>query len=554
MTRPQRTAVLLLVLAVAAGVRLANLLWVAGQPVSEYQRTWPEGDMLTHWRWSDRILAGDLLGRDTYHPYPSWMEKTAPLETWERWRGGRSVFHKAPLYPYALAAMRAVVGDGYLALGLCQLALGVLNVALIFLLAERYFGAAVATLAGLGAAVYGPFLLNETLFLRDGVAVAVSLLLLLALARCTDARPGPWLLAGAAFALGMLGRELVMPFGALVVLWVAQRFWGRWREAATALGAFAVGVLLGLSPLIARNLTVGAPPFAVSAIGLESFIFGHAVDTAPAVVRFPAATGAILAAADGRPSEVVRGTLATYNGDWGRLVRNEAGRTAAIFAAYEGSDNVNWYYFAERSALLRFALRWELVLALGLVGIWLARRTKRGDDRIVLYYLAIALAGLQLLPVVGRYRLVPAALLLIYAAVTVQAIVGALRAREWRAALAPAAASALLVVVSRSLLVPDIADRCRAAEYVMAAQTYLARQQLDGVYGELRGGLVCLAAGPGGARVPPGFGTFVTDFATVARGMGRTADAALVLERLAAIYRDPTLPPVIITLREAGSG
>ena len=65
---------------------------------------------------------------------------------------------------------------------------------------------------------------------------------------------------------------------------------------------------------------------------------------------------------------------------------------------------------------------------------------------------------------------------------------------------------------------------------------------------------MCLAAGPGGARVPPGFGTFVTDFATVARGMGRTADAALVLERLAAIYRDPTLPPVIVTLREAGSG
>ena len=116
----------------------------------------------------------------------------------------------------------------------------------------------------------------------------------------------------------MLGRELVMPFGALVVLWVAQRFWGRWRDAATALGAFAAGVLLGLLPLIARNLTVGAPPLAVSAIGLESFVFGHAVDTAPAVVRLPAATGAILAAADGRPSEVVRGTLATYGGDWGR--------------------------------------------------------------------------------------------------------------------------------------------------------------------------------------------------------------------------------------------
>ena len=140
----------------------------------------------------------------------------------------------------------------------------------------------------------------------------------------------------------------------------------------------------------------------------------------------------------------------------------------------------------------------------------------------------------------GRYRVVPAALLLIYAAVTVRVDRSALFARATGgAALGPAAASALLVVVSRSLLVPDIVDRCRTAEYVMAAQTYLDRQQLDAVYGELRDGLECLATGPGGVRVPPGFGMFVTDFATVARGMGRTADAALVLERLAAIYRDP---------------
>jgi dolichyl-phosphate-mannose-protein mannosyltransferase len=545
----RRGAALLLVVTVGLGVRLANLRWMSAQPIATYQFTWGESDMATHWQWAGRILAGDVLGRDTYQPYPSWMHGIAPLETWNRWRGPK-VFNKAPLYPYALAGMRALVGDGYPGIGLCQLALGVLNVALVFLLAARFFDTATAVIAGLGAAVYGPFLLYETLVLRDSLAVTVSLLLLLALAH-TTAAPAGWALAGAAFALALLGRELVLPFGALVLVWMALRFWGRWTQAARALGAFALGTALGLVPLVARNLAVGAPPLALSAIGLEGIVYGHAVDSAPAAFRLPAATARILNAADGRALEVIRGTLATYEGDWRRLLGNEAARTAAIFSANEGSDNVNWYYFAARSPVLRWSLRWAPVLGLGLVGLWLSRRRVRGDDRIVLFYLATAFAGLQFLPVVGRYRLVPAALLLVYAAVTVRAVVERARERDWRAAARPAVASALLVLTSLRLLPgPDARDRCRTAEYLIGAQVALARNEPDGVYGAFRDGLDCLATNGGGAALPPEFIPFASDFANVARNLGRTTDAAGLLERLAAVYPgERVLPQLVVALR-----
>jgi 4-amino-4-deoxy-L-arabinose transferase-like glycosyltransferase len=537
---------LALVLGVACGVRVVNLHWMAAQPLGTFQFSWAESDMATHWAWAGRILQGDVLTRNAYHPYPPWMQQIAPLETWDRWHGAR-VFNKAPLYPYVLAGMRAAVGEDYLAIGLCHLALGVLNVALVFLLAARYFDLPTAIVASLGAALYGPGLLYETLLLRDGLAVTVSLLLLLALSRCTTAARGPWVLAGAAFALALLARELVAPFGVCVAFWIWQRFRGRRGELGRALGAFTLGTALGLLPLVARNLAVGASPLALSAIGVEGIVYGHAVDTAPAELNVPAATARILQAADGHLVETIRGTLATYEGDWMRLVRNEAVRAAAIFSTLEGSDNVNWYYFADRSRLLAYSLRYEVVLGFGLVGLWLGRRRVRGDDRIVLYYLGVSLAALQFVPVIGRYRLVSATLLLVYAAVTVVAIGRALGAREWRAAAGPLLASACLTFVSaRLLLVPGMREWCRPSEYLIAAQAAMARQDAGSLYGALREFLECPVSHTDGGPLPPSFPAIARDFLSVAQQMGRAADATGVVERLSAAYpTDPVLPGLL---------
>jgi 4-amino-4-deoxy-L-arabinose transferase-like glycosyltransferase len=545
-----------LVLVVAAAARLVTLRWMAEQPISEWQLTFNDGDMAAHWQWSGEILAGDVLGRDTYRPNPTWMREIATAETWDRWRGGKHVFFKAPLYPYLLAGMRRLVGDDVARVGLCQAALGVLNVFLIFLIADRCFGTAVAAVAGLGAAVYGPFLLYEALLLRDSLGVTVSLLLLWGLLRCTGPALRSWAKAGVLFALALLGRELVLPFGLVVLLWIARRFWSQWRTMGAVAGAFIVGVLLGLSPLIVRNVMVGAPPLAVSAIGPENIVYGHAVDTLPAEFHVPAAAARILQQADGRTSEVVRLTLATYQGDWRRLLRNEAARTAAIFSADEGPDNVNWYYFADRSMLLRFSLPYALVIGFGLVGIWLARREGRAGRGIVLAYLLVSLAGLQFAPLVGRYRLVPTSLLLIYGAVAVTTVGRAARAGRWRVAALPLAAALGLSSVSAwALRVVEPTRRCRPTEFVLAESVYLGHRRWDAAYGELRGAFTCLIAlGPRDAGVPPEYRPLAVRFVQTGRLLGRTPDVVDVVRRLAAVYpSDPSLPQLIAAISEGGT-
>jgi len=532
----RRGRALVAVLALALAVRVLNLWLVSRLPVAEYQFHWAESDMAASWAWSGRIISGDILGRDTPHQYTSWMREWAPLETWERWWGGRTVFHQAPLYAYALAAMRLVAGDGFWGIGLCQAMLGVANVALVYLLAARLFGGAVPVIAALGAALYGPFLLHETLVLRDTLGVTVSLLLLWWLAGCDDARALPWLVAGWLFALALLAREATLVFGPFVALWIARRFGRHPRALATVALAFVAGVSVGLAPLVARNVVVGAPPLSLSTRGIEALVYGNAADSAVIGLTLPAASRSILEQADGRLGTAIRLTLATYQGDWLRLVGNELFKLRAIFARYEPMDNVNWYYFADRSPLLRFSLHFESVLALGLVGLWLDRQ-RAVRHRLLRYFLLASAGALMYSTIVGRYRLPAVAVLLLYAGVTVEWTAREVAAGRWRrAAIAGLAAVGVAAASAHLLPSAERRQRYRADEFLLAAEVHYRHGRAERALEELRAGLDTAYGGPDQQTLPGGYPNLAVTFTRLAHELGRDADAAAALERVAASH------------------
>src|SRR5207237_529592 len=180
------------------------------------------------------------------------------------------------------------------------------------------------------------------------------------------------------------------------------------------------------------NLAVGAPPLSCSTRALDTFVYGNAADSSLVSTRIPSATRTILEQADGHLGRAIRLTLATYDGDWRRLVANEWFKLRAIFARYEGMDDVNWYYFVDRSPLLRFSLHYDVVLALGVLGLWLDRR-HAARHRLLWYFLLAAVGGLMYGTIVGRYRLAMTAVLIVYAAVAVDWLARRIAARRWRA-------------------------------------------------------------------------------------------------------------------------
>lgn len=546
--RPELLAVLL----VALVVRSANVWLTARLPVAEYQLRWGESDMATAWEWSGRIVAGDLLCRDTVHQYTAWMRDIAPLATWERWWGGKGVYHQAPLHAYALAAMRAVAGDGFLAIALAQMLLGLASVALVFLLAERCFGRAAATLAGLGATLYGPFLLFETLVLRDTIGVTTSLVLLWALARAADGGAGRWLAAGLLFAVAVLARETTLALGPFVLLWIGQRAGWRPVPAAAMLGPFAVGAAAGFLPLVTRNLAVGVAPWALSTRGLETFVYGHAAGGSPVGLALPPAAQSILEGADGDAGAALRLTLASWNGDWAGLLGQELLRLRAMVAGYEAPDNASWYYFADRLPVLRCSLGFAPVVALGLVGLTVAER--RADDRILRYFLLSAVIGLEFSMVIGRYRLPAAAVLLVYAGGAL-AWLGrqGVRGRWWPVVLTTAAAVALALVSAHALGATARRHRYRTAEYLLAGEHHYRHGDLARSLAELEDGLAHAYRGPDQRTLPPGYVTLIEPLVRIYQERGRPADAVPVLARLAADYPDDAdLRALVAALSGAG--
>jgi len=230
-------------------------------------------------------------------------------------------------------------------------------------------------------------------------------------------------------------------------------------------------------------------------------------------------------------------TLASYHGDWLQFLALQTLKLRAIFASYEATDNINSYYFADHLPLLRFSLRFEHVLALGLIGLWL-ERANGARHRIFRYFLAAAAGSLMYSTVVGRYRLPGTAVLLLYAAAAIHWAGGRIARREWRAlALAGVAGVGIMLVSTNLLRAEGLRLRYPPREYSANAALYYERGQIDEACGELRRGLEKAYVWPDRTALPPQYIAFLArPYVSLAHTLHRDGEAVAALERLASSF------------------
>jgi 4-amino-4-deoxy-L-arabinose transferase-like glycosyltransferase len=377
---------------------------------------------------------------------------------------GTDVFYQAPLYPYFLALTYGFLGHAVFAARVVQALLGAAGCALLAAAGGRFFSRGRGLLAGLGLAVYAPAVFFDGIIHKAVLDLFLTSALLYGLARIeteTPRRPWVWpLLAGLTLGALVLTRENAAVLLPLLGLWLA------WRVGRRPAVVFALGTVLALAPVAARNYAVGGElVVTTSQFGANFFIgnnaaadgtytplrWGHsdlASERADAIELAEQAAGRALTAKEvsrywsGRAWD----WIGAHPGAWVRLTGR---KWLLLWNHHEISDSDEYLVYRDAAPVLG-ALAWLFsfatlcpLAAVGLVSTW-SRRRELGS----LYAVILGVAGsAALFFVFARYRLAMVPALVVFAVVGADALVTLARQRQRRRL----AALAGLVVVTFAL-------------------------------------------------------------------------------------------------------
>lgn len=219
------------------------------------------------------IYARNLLATGVYGYVPGVPDATIP-----------------PLYSYAVAAVYAIFGRGYIQIAVFHIALDVLSIAMLYGIGRRLFGSAgrgeaVGLIAGVFYALY-PYLIFQNLTLIDTPLFMTLLHAFVFFAVLLRERPKldrvAWLLIvadGVVLGLAVLSRPVIAPLALFVAAWFLFR--RKLAQTVVRLLPVAVTGVLVVVPWLVRDYRAYNGFVAVANNGGMNFWFGNSRYTIP---------------------------------------------------------------------------------------------------------------------------------------------------------------------------------------------------------------------------------------------------------------------------------
>jgi hypothetical protein len=428
-------------IAFAVCLRLAHLVLVAPTPLVGFHKEFVDSDMWFFDQWVQRIVAGDWLGRERFHPLAAWQLGAAPAAKWLEWYGSAPTFYKAPFYAYLLAAL-SFLGAPALSVFFLQAVAAGFSAWILFRISRDMFGDVAAVFAVALFALYGPDIHFTTVMLRGPWIVLSSLLVtdrLLVFSHRPSAAQAA--LAGLSVAVAIVINEAMTPLVILAPL--AFLLAGPPRDRALkACGGFAAGTLAGLAPVVIRNLVVGAPPFQIAVTGTVVLAVFNSASSDPLLFSArPENFAPVMNLAGVSVFQTLLACARSFSSvsDW---LGFYALKLAGLVAPFENPDNVNFYYAAVVNPWLGLLPAYGVLLPLALSGALLAWPTRRASWWCWMPPPLTLLAAMLLTLPLSRYRAVWAIHLMPFAGLALS------RAASWARARSFARLGALLIALA----------------------------------------------------------------------------------------------------------
>lgn len=381
----------------------------------------PQMDALYHIEWAERIISGDIIGKE--------------------------VFFRAPFYPYLLALIIKIFNGNLFFMRIFQGLIGSLSVFLIYLTAEKFFSKKVALFSSIVATLYGPFIYFTGEFLIVSLIIFLNLLIFLALYRAIK-NPSffNWLLAGVLSGLSAIARpNILLP---ALLLPILLFFLYRKNTLKKTIGLFC-GILIVVSPILLRNYIVGKDFVPIASQAGINFYIGNNPSSDGTTAIAPGTRGtwwggyhdAIRQAEKAmgkklKPSEVsnywLKKGLKFIKDSPNLYIKLLVKKFFLFFSGMEISNNKDIYFFKEYSIISNlliwkivipktknipffiFGFPFSLLLVFAITGIIFSIKEKDKEKLLLLFFIITYLISVIIFFVNARYRMPVIPLLIMF--------------------------------------------------------------------------------------------------------------------------------------------
>ena len=410
-------------------------------------------------------------------PYPALLHHLDDARYYARWSeeiaSGRLVgqhsFFMGPLYPYTLAAWSAcrpgspILDRGdpsrpqrydYHSAFVAQSVVGALSCVLVFLIALRFVAPAAALFAGLLAAGYRMFAYFDGLLMPSSQVLFVHLVFLALLLTAARRRGWTWwVAAGAALGLAALAKGIALTMLPAVWLWLAVGFpEERARSRVRRALAVTAGCLAPVLVATAHNRAADGDWVLLTSNGGTNLYMGNGPEATGAHagvdLEYRSAKLHFYFQGEARPADeppasevsriLTRRALAHMRSDPVAALGLLWKKLRLYWNAVEVGTNDHYDFFQRFSAPLRLPTPdFGVVGPLGLAGMFVVLRRWRTWLPLYLLFWTQAFAYTSVF-VLGRFRFVGVACLMVFSAAFVEWLVRAVRERRFRALLGAA--------------------------------------------------------------------------------------------------------------------
>jgi 4-amino-4-deoxy-L-arabinose transferase-like glycosyltransferase len=393
---------------------------------------------------------------------------------WDIWYGEKRL-HQEPAYPYFLASIFGIFGEGSSLIFFIQVLFSLGSLWLILKMSEYYFTKEVAVLSGLIFAFLGPSVFYDGVLLRASMISFTTLGLVYFAEKLAKQKQHskigiwPWVF-GIFAGLALLLKSSFLLLFIFLFGFLCYRKWKQQNNFIKPAIAIIAGLLIAISPLAIRNLTVGAPVFSSSSVGAITYINSNVPSYDPYsgfTIDFDR-SAEIMQQTNGKFISSVGKSISSFDSFLG-FIGLQVKKLGAVLHWNEIPNNTNFYYYKLESPALRVAfIRFPFLLFFSLIGIvFQFKKSKKlyGLHWAILFQF-VMLIGFY---VISRFKMPLQVAMIPFAGFGIYSMIKILTDRDWKSAIWFLPAIILTLFVLRPL--PEHQTQIRRIDVSIPFQT-----------------------------------------------------------------------------------